>query len=133
MANKFHDLLKLAMKLKCYDIVHVYSPDIPESSAYFMQVTPWYWHSHCHGLIFLERMQRKLMQLKPFIQFRFFVPPGTTYCWMARGNVDSKLAQGLLYVTSVRGIGTPDLSVSRSNNITQPRTLQVMQSLVKRL
>ena len=34
------------------------------------------------------------MQLKPFTQFRFFVPPGTHFCWAARGNVDSNLAQG---------------------------------------
>jgi hypothetical protein len=30
----------------------------------------------------------------PHIQFRSIVPPGTHYCWVARGSVDSKLAQG---------------------------------------
>ena len=33
-----------------------------------------------------------------------FVPPGTHYCWVVRGNVDSNLAQGFLYMTDVPGI-----------------------------
>ena len=31
------------------------------------------------------------LQLKPFALYQFFVPPGTHYCWVDRGNVDSKL------------------------------------------
>ena len=33
----------------------------PVGSAYFTLITPWYWSSLCHSLIFLERMQRNLL------------------------------------------------------------------------
>ena len=65
----------------------------PGRSADLTQFTPWYWNSHHHGLISLGRMQRKLIICNWWHSYSSnFVPPGTHYCWVAIGNVDSKLA-----------------------------------------
>jgi hypothetical protein len=48
----------------------VYSPDIPASSADFVQFTPWYWNSLYYGLI--SRGECSALQLlMPFTQYQF--------------------------------------------------------------
>ena len=50
------------------------------------------------------------LQLKHFSQ-QFFIPPGTHYCWVDRGGVDSKLGHGFLHLTSAAGI-EPQTTIS---------------------
>jgi hypothetical protein len=49
-----------------------------------------------------------LLQLKPFTEYQIFIPPGTQCCFVARGNVESNLAQGC-YTWPVPGHWTPDV------------------------
>ena len=46
----------------------IYSPDIPVGPANFTAITLTYWNSLFHSLIFLGRMQRNFLLLKPFTQ-----------------------------------------------------------------
>ena len=73
--------------------VLIYSPDIPDSSADFTLYLPRYWNSLCNGLISLRRMQ-SFAAANAIHTFSVFVPPGTHYCWVVRGNVDSNLVHG---------------------------------------
>ena len=58
------------------------------------------WRSHLPW-----KNAKQFMQLKPFTQFYyFFVPPGTQYCWVTRGDVDLKLAQGFYIWPVPQGI-----------------------------
>ena len=47
----------------------------------------------------------------------FFVPPGTHYCWVARGNIDSNLAQGFIVMSSVPEIVTQTSFALRPNTL----------------
>jgi hypothetical protein len=85
----------------------IYSPDIPDSSAEFTVYLPRYWNSLSHGLISLGRMQRI---------FAVEVPPGTHYCWVGRGKVDSNLAQGL-YTWPMPRESNPKPLALRSNTL----------------
>ena len=74
------------------------------------------------------------MQLKPFTQFRFFVPPGTHYCWVARGNVDSNIAQGFYKWPVPPGIEpqTSHSQVQRLNHSPICSTVWLLEKRVKR-
>ena len=68
-------LLRINVKEKMY----VFSPDIPESSADFTFITPRYWNSLFQSHL-PEENAVHFLQLKPFTQYQFFIPPGTYYC-----------------------------------------------------
>ena len=73
--------------------MHVYSPDIPVSSADFTLITPKYWNS-----LFQSHLPgQNAAQFSAAVANRTvlnLVPPGTHYCWVDRGGMDSKLVQG---------------------------------------
>ena len=66
----------------------------PVGTADLVLFTPRYWNSLFHSLISLARMQLIFCSVA-IHTVPIFVPPGTHYCWVDRGSVDSKLAQGL--------------------------------------
>ena len=71
--------------------MHIYSPDIPENSEDFTQLTLELTLLRSH--IFMGRLHSKLMQLEAFTQYLIFRSIiGTHYRWVAIGNVRSKLA-----------------------------------------
>jgi hypothetical protein len=78
----------------------------------------------------------RLMQLKAFRQFQFFVPPGTHYCWVAIGNVDSNLAHDFFHVQCA-GNRTPDSPLSGTlthapyslHSVLDSRSLDLMVAL----
>ena len=71
------------------------------------KLLPWYWNSLYYGLISLRKMQRFAVANATHT-YQFFEPPGTHYCWLARGNVNSKLANAPIHDRCARN-RTPDL------------------------
>ena len=80
--------------------VIIYSPIFPKAHRTLHKLPPGIrTQSHLPG-----ENAALFLQLKPFTPVHFFsIPPGTHYCWVARGGVDSKLGYGF-YITSAVGI-----------------------------
>ena len=91
--NKDIELIKVKVKVKVK--VYVYSPDIPVnrfSGLYIiypqvLELT--LSQSHLPGEHAAQFSAAVAIRTVPS-----FVPPGTHYCWVDRGGVASKLAQG---------------------------------------
>ena len=102
--------------------MHVYSPDIPVyrfSRRYI----------NCQQILELTRLQYHLpgvtaaqfyaavaIHVVPIV-----VPPGTHYCWVDRGGVDSKLAQGFYTWPALRESNTTPLDLGSNALTTQSR------------
>ena len=83
--------------------VSVYGPDIPVGSRLYI--------NYSEALEFLLSQSRlpgeNVPQFSAVVAIHtvpIFIPPGTHYCWVDRGGVDSELAQGFLHMISSAGI-----------------------------
>ena len=74
--------------------VCVYSPNIPVASADFTLITPRYWYSFLHTHLLGENAMQ-FSGVAAIHAVPIFIPPGTHYCWVDRGNPYSKLGQDI--------------------------------------
>ena len=69
--------------------------NITESSLDLTSIKPRNQKSLFNSLILPGENAAHFLQLKPFTQYQYFVPPGAHCCWVATCGVDSKFAQGV--------------------------------------
>ena len=61
------------------------------------------------------------LQLKPFTQYQFLIPPGTNYCWVDRLDVGSKLAQSFYTGPALQESNPRHLDLGSNALTTRPR------------
>ena len=103
--------------------MYVYRPDIHGSSADFTLITP-----RCLNSLSQSHLPGEdaadFLQLKPFTQHQIFVPPGTHYCWVDEGDVDSKLIRGFYTWLALRESNQRPLNLGSSALTLRPRAPQ---------